>query len=67
VIVIAHRLSTIRHADQIIVLDEGKVIQKGEHEALLREGGLYSELYNLQFDSLKRASNEVESSVSGSY
>ncbi|MDQ6997698.1 MAG: lipid A export permease/ATP-binding protein MsbA [Mariprofundus sp.] len=67
VIVIAHRLSTIRHADQIVVLDEGKVIQKGEHEALLREGGLYSELYNLQFDSLKRASNEVESNTSGSY
>jgi len=50
VIVIAHRLSTIRHADRIIVLDDGKIIQSGRHEELLKEGGLYSELYHMQFE-----------------
>ncbi|MFC1545812.1 lipid A export permease/ATP-binding protein MsbA [Pseudomonadota bacterium] len=50
VIVIAHRLSTIRHADRIVVLDGGKIIQSGRHEDLLKEGGLYSELYHMQFE-----------------
>jgi len=51
VIVIAHRLSTIRHASKIIVLDGGHVAQMGSHEELLAEGGLYSELYHMQFES----------------
>ncbi|MBF0281685.1 MAG: lipid A export permease/ATP-binding protein MsbA [Zetaproteobacteria bacterium] len=50
VIVIAHRLSTIRHADKIVVLDHGQVAQMGQHELLLQEGGLYSELYHMQFE-----------------
>jgi len=51
VIVIAHRLSTIRHADRIVVLDDGHIIQMGRHDELLAEGGLYAELYHLQFES----------------
>ncbi|MCO5973742.1 ABC transporter ATP-binding protein [Actinoallomurus soli] len=48
-IVIAHRLSTIREADQILVIDDGRVVERGRHDELLAEGGLYSELYHRQF------------------
>lgn len=49
VFVIAHRLSTVRSADRILVLDGGRVVQAGSHDALLAQGGLYSELYRKQF------------------
>ena len=48
-IVIAHRLSTVREADQIIVLEAGRVAERGRHEELLARGGLYAELYRTQF------------------
>ncbi len=48
-IVIAHRLSTIRRADVIFVLQEGRLAERGRHEELLRQGGLYSHLYEVQF------------------
>lgn len=48
-IVIAHRLSTIRGADQILVLDQGRIVQSGTHEELLAEGGLYRTLHDTQF------------------
>ncbi|MBQ6112199.1 MAG: ABC transporter ATP-binding protein [Synergistaceae bacterium] len=47
--IIAHRLTTIRSADRILVLENGKFTQSGTHEELMRAGGLYSELYNMQF------------------
>lgn len=48
-VIIAHRLSTIRNADQIVVLDAGRIADTGRHEELLRRGGLYSHLYEMQF------------------
>jgi len=48
-LVIAHRLSTVRNADQILVIDDGRVVQSGTHAALLAEGGLYADLYQTQF------------------
>jgi subfamily B ATP-binding cassette protein MsbA len=49
VVVIAHRLSTIEHADQIVVLDNGRVVEQGTHAALLARGGKYSALHRMQF------------------
>jgi ATP-binding cassette subfamily B protein len=48
-LVIAHRLSTILSADQILVIDQGRLVQRGTHEALLEQGGLYRDLYERQF------------------
>jgi ABC-type multidrug transport system fused ATPase/permease subunit len=42
--VIAHRLSTVRHADQILVMDRGRIVERGNHESLLASGGLYASL-----------------------
>lgn len=48
-LVIAHRLSTVRDADQILVLDQGRIVERGRHEELVAAGGLYAELYRTQF------------------
>ena len=47
---IAHRLSTIRHADLILVVRGGKIIEQGTHENLLEKGGYYADLYSKQFE-----------------
>jgi ABC-type multidrug transport system fused ATPase/permease subunit len=48
-IIIAHRLSTIRLCDEIIVIDHGKIAEKGTHSELMKNGGLYSSFYRMQF------------------
>ena len=47
-IVIAHRLSTIKKADNIIVMDKGRIIENGKHQQLLEKGGIYADLWNVQ-------------------
>ena len=48
--IIAHRLSTIRHADIILVIDDGKIVESGTHEALMEARGVYYKLYTRQFE-----------------
>ncbi len=48
-LVIAHRLSTIEHADQVLVMDQGRIVERGTHAELLAAGGLYEHLYRMQF------------------
>jgi subfamily B ATP-binding cassette protein MsbA len=50
-LVIAHRLSTVRNADKIIVMEAGSVVEQGSHDALIARGGVYADLYRLQFDT----------------
>ncbi len=58
--IIAHRISSLRHADEIIVLDRGRIVQRGKHEQLIRQPGLYRETYQTQYadrpDELESAS-----------
>ncbi len=49
-IVIAHRLSTVRDADEILVVDAGRIVERGDHSTLLAHGGLYADLYRTQFE-----------------
>jgi subfamily B ATP-binding cassette protein MsbA len=58
VFVIAHRLSTIQHATQILVLDRGRIVERGTHNELLAAGGTYARLYQMQFRDEGRAKRE---------
>jgi subfamily B ATP-binding cassette protein MsbA len=53
--VIAHRLSTVQRADVILVMERGRIVEKGSHATLINTGGLYSKLYQIQFDSRPEA------------
>ena len=52
-IVIAHRLSTIRNADEILVLDDDGIQERGDHKTLLAKNGIYAKYYNMQFEGLE--------------
>jgi ABC-type multidrug transport system fused ATPase/permease subunit len=60
--VIAHRLSTIRSADQVLVIDDGRIIERGNHESLLRQQGFYHDLYMSQY---RRIEGRLPGTVSG--
>lgn len=59
--VIAQRLSTVRNADRIIVLDRGRIVEEGTHETLLARGGIYAQIYDLQF----RGQEDIEAVAPG--
>jgi len=61
-VVIAHRLSTIQAADQILVLDRGRIVARGTHDELISTGGLYADLYRTQY--LRSAPEEMASTPS---
>ena len=50
VIIIAHRLSTIKNADIILVMNDGNIVEQGNHEELMKKEGFYAKLYNSQFE-----------------
>ena len=58
--VIAHRLSTVRRADLILVMEDGRIVERGTHDELLRRGGLYKEIHDLQLIDHAKFSEEME-------
>lgn len=63
--VIAHRLRSVREADQILVLDRGQIVQRGRHQQLLEEGGLYREIYDLELRDQESAAASVPVAAGG--
>ncbi|MEC0242932.1 ABC transporter ATP-binding protein [Paenibacillus dokdonensis] len=63
--IIAHRISSLRHADEILVMNEGKIVQRGKHEQLIAETGPYQDVYNIQYaDHIARMNGNAGEQVS---
>jgi ATP-binding cassette subfamily B protein len=52
-VLVSHRFGTVHMANQIIVLDEGRVVESGDHQTLIDQGGIYAELFGLQADGYR--------------
>jgi ATP-binding cassette, subfamily B, bacterial MsbA len=63
--VIAHRLATVQRADRILVVDQGRIVEQGTHAELIRQAGLYAELFHLQFGSFDHANGPTELVLNG--
>jgi ATP-binding cassette subfamily B protein len=63
--VVAHRLSTIRHADQVLVLDQGRIVERGRHDELIRANGAYAELYRRFANAARRERLKPSVAVAG--
>ncbi|MBT3273800.1 MAG: hypothetical protein HN368_11635, partial [Spirochaetales bacterium] len=59
VVVAAHRLSTIKHADRILVINNGTIVEQGSHEVLMNADGLYRQLYQTQFDQFQEGRDGI--------
>jgi len=59
-IIIAHRLSTLRKANRIVVMEKGRIVEVGSHNELMRAGGLYSKLYNAQFEKERKMESDID-------
>ena len=64
-LVIAHRLSTVREADELLVIDDGRIVERGTHASLLADNGLYAELYRTQFADQERRSPRAPDQSAG--
>ena len=64
-LVIAHRLATVRNADRILVLQNGVLIENGNHDELMKLGGLYAKLYNMNYASFDDIPDELIPQVAG--
>ena len=60
-IVIAHRLATIANADQIVVMEKGRLVEQGNHDSLFQQNGLYAKLYRTQFRLENASLNQINS------
>jgi len=65
VFIIAHRISSLRHADEILVLDQGSIAQRGTHEQLIEVPGTYQDVYRIQYADKFESEDQMDSTTDG--